>query len=138
MKAGRLEERRPDSRAKSRWGCRWMNPISIDSSLPIVLVMGGWVKKWYMKAICRLEADSVSRDSREMGDGESLEEGTDRDKRDMALVYTRRHPGDAVTRMFPHATLSDSKPLWDLRSLRRQSKKRSMQLGRKFRPVSHI
>jgi hypothetical protein len=53
--------------------------------------MGGWVKKWYMKAICRLEVDSVSRDSRETGDGESLEEGTDRDKRDVALVYTRRH-----------------------------------------------
>jgi len=91
VKAGRLEERRPDSGAKSRWGCGRMNPISIDSSLPIVLVMGGWVEKWYMKAICRLEVDSVSRDSRETGDGESLEEGTDRDKRDVALVYTRRH-----------------------------------------------
>jgi len=53
--------------------------------------MGGWVEKWYMKAICRLEVDSVSRDSRETGDGESLEEGTDRDKQDVALVYTRRH-----------------------------------------------
>jgi hypothetical protein len=93
VKAGRLEERRPDSRAKSRWGCERMNPISIDSTLPIVLVMGGWVEKWYMKAICRLEVDSVSRDSRETGDGESLEEGRDRDKRDVALrvVYTRRH-----------------------------------------------
>lgn len=43
-----------------------MNPISIDSTLPIVPVMGGWVEKWYMKAICRLEVDSVSRERREM------------------------------------------------------------------------
>ena len=28
--------------------------------------MGGWVEKWYMKAICRLEVDSVSRERREM------------------------------------------------------------------------
>jgi len=74
VKAGRLEERRPDSRAKSRWGCGRMNPISIDSTLPIVLVMGGWVEKWY-KVICRLEVGSVHCESRETGDGESLEEG---------------------------------------------------------------
>jgi hypothetical protein len=47
VKAGRLDERRPDSRAKSRWGCGRMNPILIGSTLPIVKVMGGWVKRLY-------------------------------------------------------------------------------------------
>jgi hypothetical protein len=37
---------RPDSRApKSRWGCGRMNPILMGSTLPIVKVMGGWVKR---------------------------------------------------------------------------------------------
>jgi hypothetical protein len=36
-----------------------------------------------------------------MGDGESLEEGRDRDKRDVALVYTRKHTDG-------HSDVSDS------------------------------
>jgi hypothetical protein len=45
VKAGRLDERRADSRAKSRWGCGRMNPILKGSILPIVQEMGAWVKK---------------------------------------------------------------------------------------------
>lgn len=39
------DERHPDSRVKSRWGCRWMDSILMGSTLPIVKVMGGWVKR---------------------------------------------------------------------------------------------
>ena len=63
MKAGRLEERRPDSGQRADGDA---GGISVDSTLPIVLVMGGWVEKWYMKAICRFGVDNVSREKREM------------------------------------------------------------------------
>ena len=46
VKAGRLDERRLDSRAKSRWGCRRINPILMAHGLYSTDSPGeGWVGK---------------------------------------------------------------------------------------------
>ena len=85
------------SRAQSRWGCGWMNPIHMGSTLPIVKAMGGWVKRLY-------EVEMKIR--RRIVWGEECErwcedQDDNRNQRDVALVYTRRHTWVMATRVFP-------------------------------------
>ena len=107
VKAGRLDERRPDSRAKSRWGCGRMNPILMGSTLPIVKAMGGRVKRLY-EVKMKIRRRNVWDEECERW-CESQDDNCN--QRDVALVYTWRHTRVMATRVFPDRSASANSQL---------------------------